>query len=367
MIKQNLLKPLSRRIHIAFWMLYFSWLTAVNIYKFGWGHIYVMIGVTPIILWISYTNRNCLRSLLFRKIELITIIKAQLYFLLTSAVVYLTLYQCPTEISKKILKNPQIFRIVDFGIDILTFYFTFALKGAFILMIEILYNLTTGIIIHLGLVRLDSQGTLKSQIFRDWVSHFMGNLTQSFVRLIRKVPSSIIRVDALLKIESYAIRQLNFREDILVNLENEIKYLRLMMHLYDEKHIKLQLDIEEYTRPIIPMMLMSLYKNMVKHGDFGDLAQPAILSISTVEDKILINCRNKIAPVSAWIYNEGGTGLGQLRKLLRLEYKDRFSLVEELVDGMFYLNIEIQYSNGNDKEIIKAGEETQEDQSGHFG
>lgn len=361
MIKQNLLKPLSRRIHIAFWILYIFWITAVNIYKFGWGHLYVMLGLTPIILIISYTNRNWLRSILFKKIELRTIISVFFYFFLAACVVYLVLYQFPTELSRKVLKTPQYFKIVDFSIDILTFYFTFAFKGVFILMIEILYNLTAGIIIHLGLVRLDSQGTLKSQIFRDWVSHFMGNLTQSFVRLIRKVPSSIIRVDALLKIESYAIRQLNFRENILVNLENEIKYLRLMMHLYDEKHIKLQLNIEEYTRPIIPMMLMSLYKNMVKHGDFGDLAQPAILSISTVEDKILINCRNKIAPVSAWIYNEGGTGLGQLRKLLRLEYKDNFSLVEELVDGMFYLNIEINLDYGYDKENSKTGEKAQKD------
>lgn len=361
MIKQNLLKPLSRRIHFAFWFLYIFWITAVNIYKFGWDHLYVMLGLTPIMLIISYTNRNWLRSLLFKKIELRKIISALFYFFMAASVFYLLLYQFPTELSRKVLKTPQYFKIVDFGIDILTFYFTYAFKGAFILMIEILYNLTTGIIIHLGLVRLDFQGTLKSQIFRDWVSHFMGNLTQSFVRLIRKVPSSIIRVDALLKIESYAIRQLNFRENILVNLENEIKYLRLIMCLYNEKNIKLQLDIDYYSTPVIPMMLLSLYKNMVKHGDFGDSTNTAIMSVSAFENKLLINCRNKIAPVSAWIYREGGTGLGQLRKLLCLEYKDDFSLTEELVDGMFNLNIEIYYNNGNDKEIIKAGKETQED------
>ncbi|TWI15659.1 hypothetical protein [Sphingobacterium siyangense] len=361
MIKQNLLKPLSRRIHIAFWMLYLSWLTAVNIYKFGWEHIYVIIGVTPIILWISYTNRSWLRSLLFRKIEFITIIKALLYFLSAAVVAYLTLYQFPTEISRKILKNPQYFKFIDFGIDILTFYFTFAIKGAFILIVEILFNLSVEVFTHLGLVRLDSQVALKSQVFQDWIAHFIGNLTQSFIRLTRKAPSTITRVDALLKIEGYAVRKLNFRKSFLGSLEDEIKYLRLIMHLYNEKHIKLQLDIEDYSTPVIPMMLLSLYKNMVKHGDFHDSTCTAIMSVSAFENKLLIYCRNKIAPVSAWIYKEGGTGLGQLRKLLRLEYNDDFSLTEELVDGMFNLNIKIHYNNGNDKEIIKTGEESQED------
>lgn len=100
---------------------------------------------------------------------------------------------------------------------------------------------------------------------------------------------------------------------------------------------------------------------MVKHGDFADSTKTAIMSVSAFENKLLIYCRNRVAPVSAWIYKEGGTGLGQLRKLLRLEYKNDFSLTEELVDGMFNLNIEIHYNNGNDKEIIKAGEESQED------
>lgn len=367
MIKQNLLKPLSRRIHFAFWIIYFLWVTAVNIYKFGWGHFYVMIGLIPVILIISYTNRNWLRRLLFKKIDLSETIKAIMYFLLVSYVTYLTLYQFPTELSRKVLKNPQIFRFVDFGIDILTFYFNFALKGAFILIFEILFNLTEGIFKHLGLVRLNSQVALKSQVFQDWISHFIGNLTQSFIRLTRKAPSTITRVDALIKIEGYAVRKLNFRKSFLGNLEDEIKYLRLIMHLFNEKHVKLRLDIEDYSTPVIPMMLLSLYKNMVKHGDFGDSTKTAIMSVSAFENKLFINCRNKIAPVSAWIYKEGGTGLGQLRKLLRLEYKHDFSLTEELVDGMFNLNIEIQYNNGNYKEIIKAGEETQEDQSRNFG
>ncbi|QRQ60027.1 MULTISPECIES: LytS family sensor histidine kinase [Sphingobacterium] len=356
MIKQSLLKPLSRRVHFAFWTIYFIWISAVNIYKYGWGHTYVLFVLCPIMLSISYLNRGWLRQLLFRKIEVLQVSKLLSYFLVTAFCVYLALYEFPTELSRKILKNPQFFKLADFAIDIITFYLTFALKGGLILIMEILYNVTVSIFIYLGLVRSNFREATKVKVFRNWITHFMGNLTQSFARSVRKNPSNFTHVDSLLKIEGYALRQLNFRNDILGNLQDEIKYLRLLMVLYDEKNIKLQLDIENINRRIIPMMLMSLYKNMVKHGDFSQSNILAIISVSTFEDKLEIKCKNKISEKSAWIYGEGGTGLKQLQTLLRLEYGKAFTLLEKINEGMYYLNIEIDFNYENDKEGVKAGE-----------
>ena len=356
MMRQSLLKPLSRRVHFAFWTIYFFWISVVNIYKYGWGHSYVILFLCPMILIISYLDRRWLRRLLFKKIQISQIGVLLGYFLVTAFFIYLILYEFPTELSRKVLKSPQIFKLTDFAIDIITFYLTFALKGGLILIIEILYNVTVGIFIYLGVVRSNYLETTKVQIFRNWTTHFMGNLTQSFARLVRKAPSNLTHVDSLLKIEGYALRHLNFRNDILGNMQDEIKYLRLLMVLYDEKNIKLQLDIEDSNRRIIPMMLMSLYKNMVKHGDFSHGNTLAIISVSTFDYKIEIKCRNKISETSAWIYEEGGTGLKQLQTLLRLEYGKAFSFLEKINDGIYYLNIEIDFNYENDKENIKAGE-----------
>lgn len=356
MIKQSLLKPLSGSVHFAFWAIYFFWILAVNIYKYGWEHTYVILFLCPIMLIISYLNRRWLRQLLFRKVQISQVIVLIGYFLATVFFVYLILYEFPTELSKRVLKNPQIFKIADFAIDIVTFYLTFALKGGVLLIIEILYNITVGIFIFLGLVRSNNREATKVKVFRNWITHFMGNLTQSFARAVRKNPSNFTHVDSLLKIEGYALRQLNFRNDILGNLQDEIKYLRLLMVLYDEKNIKLQLDIENINRRIIPMMLMSLYKNMVKHGDFSHSNILAIISVSTFDDKLEIKCKNKISEKSAWIYGKGGTGLKQLQTLLRLEYDEAFTFLEKINDGMYYLNIEIDFNYENDKEGVKAGE-----------
>lgn len=356
MIKQSLLKPLPRRVHFVFWTIYFFWISVVNIYKYGWGHIYVMLVLCPIILVVSYLSRSWLRRLLFRKFEISQIRVLLGYFLVTAFFVYLILYEFPTELSRKVLKKTQIFKLADFAIDIITFYLTFALKGGLILIIEILYNVIVRIFIFLGVVRSNYMETTKVQGFRNWTTHFMGNLTQSFARLVRKTPSNLTRVDYLLKIEGYALRQLDFRNNILGDLQDEIKYLRLLMVLYDEKNIKLQLDIEDFDRRIIPMMLMSLYKNMVKHGDFSHGDTLAIISVSTFDGKLEIKCKNKISDMSAWIYGEGGTGLKQLHTLLRLEYGKAFSFLEKINDGMYNLNIEIDFNYENDKEDIKAGE-----------
>ncbi len=90
-------------------------------------------------------------------------------------------------------------------------------------------------------------------------------------------------------------------------------------------------------------MLLSLYKNMIKHGDFSDLSQLGIIRVFSDTDKVLISCRNKVAVESAWIFEDGGTGLEKLMQLLRLEYGEAFSLIKKTNQGIFYLNLEINF------------------------
>ncbi|MNI36272.1 hypothetical protein D3C73_903160 [compost metagenome] len=171
----------------------------------------------------------------------------------------------------------------------------------------------------------------------------MGNLTQSFTRLARKRSAALIRIDLFFGIQAYAMRKLNFGNSMLGKLEDELFYLQQLMRLYDERGIELITDIRELNKPIIPLMFLSLYKNMIKHGDFSDLSQVGIIRVFSDTDKVLISCRNKVAVESAWIFEDGGTGLEKLIQLLRLEYGEAFSLIQKTNQGIFYLNLEINF------------------------
>lgn len=355
MIKDSILKPLPYRIHIFCWTIYFAWVTAVNIYKFGWGHLPVMFFVALIMLTVSYANRAWLRRMLFRKFSVRHLFTLLVYFLLTALVVFLVLYQFPTVLSKKVLKDPDLFKAIDFGIDVLTFYISFALKGVMILAIEIGYNLTIGLFRHLGLMREQSMVSIKMQFFRNWTVHFMGNLTQSFARQAREKPVALTRIDLFLSLQAYTMRKLQFADCMLGTMEDEIKYLRMMMRLYGETHILLKTDVDDLNRSIIPMTLLSLYKNMVKHADLENTEQPATIQVCVDEQKIMIKSVNRIAQRSAWIFEAGGTGLEQLTKLLRMEYGDAFSLIKKKEDGIFYLDLEINFKHENNRKNNEAG------------
>jgi len=346
MIKDNILKPLAYRIHITFWAIYFAWITTVNVYKYGWGHLPVMLVVAPMMLAISYANRAWLRRMLFRKFSGRHLFTLLAYFMVTALVVFLVLYQFPTGLSSKVLKNPKLFKFVDFGIDVLTFYLSFALRGVMILATEVIYNLTVGLFQHLGLLREQSMESLKAQLFRNWTVHFMGNLAQSFTRLAGKRPFALTRIDLFVGLQAYAMRKLNFGESMLGKLDEELFYLQQLMRLYDEKQIKLETDISDWSKPVIPIMLLSLYKNMVKHGDFTDISSQGIINIVVDTHSILIKCRNKVAASSQWIFEAGGTGLENLTRLLHMEYGEAFSLIRETVDGIFYLSLEINFKHG---------------------
>lgn len=367
MIKDSILKPLPYHFHIICWTIYFAWVTAVNVYKFGWGHLLVMFFVALIMLTVSYANRAWLRRMLFRKFSLQHLFPLLVYLLLTMLVVFLVLYQFPTVLSKRVLKNPGLFKAVDFGIGVLTFYISFALKGLMILAIEIGYNLTIGLFRHLGLIREQSVASIKTQFFRNWTVHFMGNLTQSFARRAREKRVALTRIDLFLSLQAYAMRKLQFADCMLGTIEDEIKYLRMMMRLYDETHILLKTDIDDFNRPIIPMTLLSLYKNMVKHADLEDTEQPAILQVCVDEQKIMIKSINRIAQRSAWIFEAGGTGLEQLTKLLRMEYGDAFSLIKKKEGGIFYLDLEINFKHENNRKNNEARKTAKENPGRHCG
>src|SRR5690606_41457129 len=67
LLSDCLLLPFPFFIHIARWLLCFSWVVFVTVYTFGWSHIPVVIGLIPIMIGIVYMNRFVIRQLFLNR------------------------------------------------------------------------------------------------------------------------------------------------------------------------------------------------------------------------------------------------------------------------------------------------------------
>ncbi|WP_413671006.1 sensor histidine kinase [Mucilaginibacter sp. Mucisp86] len=78
-------------------------------------------------------------------------------------------------------------------------------------------------------------------------------------------------------------------------------------------------------REIIPLALITLVENMLKHGDLGDKKHPARISLELAENRLIFEATNKKRHVS--LYPSGGLGLKNIEKRLQNHYRDRYSML----------------------------------------
>jgi len=77
-------------------------------------------------------------------------------------------------------------------------------------------------------------------------------------------------------------------------------------------------------RKIIPLVLITLTENMLKHGDIGDKKHPARIRLELSESRLSFEIHNKKR--SSSLYPKVGLGLKNIEKRLRNHYGDRYSL-----------------------------------------
>lgn len=78
---------------------------------------------------------------------------------------------------------------------------------------------------------------------------------------------------------------------------------------------------------IIPLVLITLVENMMKHGDLGEKKRPARISLEVAEDRLVFSTSNKKRNTS--LYPKGGLGLRNIEKRLNNYYQERYSLLRE--------------------------------------
>jgi len=91
---------------------------------------------------------------------------------------------------------------------------------------------------------------------------------------------------------------------------------------------------------VIPLILITLVENMMKHGDLGEKKQPALISLESDDHILTFETRNKKRNTS--LYPKEGLGLKNIEKRLKNYYQERYTFLTEDTDDIFSVTLIIQ-------------------------
>lgn len=340
--EQHLLKPFPLVVPVLLWGSYFSWIIGVNVYKYGWAHLPVTAVFVPLMASIIGVNRTALRGLFSKGLLKRGLKRYVSFVLLLYSLGYMVLYGFPNRVALGLLGHAETFQKgwLPYTVDFLGFYLAFAIKGAGFAAVEMLYSTLRQWHCHLK-ERHKQQVEIKKDVrMRQWIAHFMGNLAQSFIIVFRKTDSPLKLFECYGLILAYGAQMMARRRQFYIGFQDEVYYLERLRTIYRQNAIKVEYGTPLTGVAVLPMLLLALYKNIYKHGNFEN-GQQALLQIKRVGDRLSIININKIAPSSAWVYRKGGTGLEQVERLLRDQYADAVKIAYRMHKDTFYLTIEI--------------------------
>lgn len=227
MTKAVLFKPFPIYIHLIGWVVYLLWIGGVNVFKYGWSHLGVILVLTPVMLAIFYFNWYGLRRLFKKGWDWRGIGLSLLYLLLLLYLGYQVLYGFPNEFSGRILRSPEnpMFDVAMYVIEVAGFYWTFAYKGLGLAAVEILYNLLKVRYVYLTGKRQILAEERKRIRMQRWISHFLGNLNQSVVFAIKKGRASYRILESYSIIWAFGMRIMVREKSFFIPLELELYHL----------------------------------------------------------------------------------------------------------------------------------------------
>lgn len=91
---------------------------------------------------------------------------------------------------------------------------------------------------------------------------------------------------------------------------------------------------------IIPLILITLVENMMKHGDLGDRRQRAQILLEIADGCLAFATVNKVR--NTGLYPKGGLGLKNIEKRLSNYYPGRYRLQAGKEDDLFKVNLMIE-------------------------
>ncbi|MES2267483.1 MAG: sensor histidine kinase [Bacteroidota bacterium] len=130
-----------------------------------------------------------------------------------------------------------------------------------------------------------------------------------------------------------------------VLLSQEVKQLENLIALCQMRfsgqfYLRVKKSGKLSTTQIIPLILITLVENMMKHGDLGDKNQPALISLELKDNRLSFSTRNKIRNTN--LYPKNGVGLKNIDKRLSNYYQGRYTFLTGSEDEIFTTKLTIE-------------------------
>lgn len=175
--------------------------------------------------------------------------------------------------------------------------------------------------------------------------HFLFNSLNNIYSLARDQHPQT--ADSLLKL-SDMMRYITYQKEKEVTLEKELEYVHNMIGIQQLRHpypLAVQFDIVAsiLSCKILPLLLIPLVENSLKHGDLSDPAVPLLIAVRSQQNKLVFTISNRIAAKAD--PHSGGVGIKNLQRRLELLYHPGeylFSTTKK--DGLFLVNLSIPLS-----------------------
>jgi len=123
----------------------------------------------------------------------------------------------------------------------------------------------------------------------------------------------------------------------VAQLENLVELCHLRFR--EQFYLKFKKNGKLSNARIIPLILITLVENMMKHGDMGDKKQPALIRLELADNHLSFETSNKKRNTN--LYPKTGLGLKNIEKRLSNYYQDKYQLLIREEEELFTINLTI--------------------------
>lgn len=180
--------------------------------------------------------------------------------------------------------------------------------------------------------------------------HFFMNTLNNIHALVDIDPEEAKHtIEVLSKLMRYVLYDSNrAMAPLRKELEFVEHYIGLMRIRYtDSVRITVQMpeDIPEGEVP--PLLFITFVENAFKHGISYDRPSFVEVKVTVADDKVLMICRNSMHPKREKGKKQGGVGMENARKRLRLIYKDNYRLDVKKGEETYSVTMQLPISKWN--------------------
>ena len=212
-------------------------------------------------------------------------------------------------------------------------------RGGYFIMLSIGYWFATNLIKAEKEKRNVEVALLKSQINPHFLFNSLNFLYSQIHKISEKTSQGILLLSEIMR---YA-----FQEDIdgKVMLEEEVRHINnyiAINQLRFENRLQVKFNVKGNIqfRMIIPLVLITLVENCLKHGDTNDPENPVIITLDVQEDYLIFSTFNKNRNVPA--EKSSGVDLSNTLKRLDAIYNNNYSFKSNSEGEFYTTNLKIK-------------------------